>query len=50
MFWALCVYGRDRYARTSDSIAFYVSPDNAGVQKFVAWTPKWTVQPLNFAP
>lgn len=45
VFWALCVYGRDRYARTSDSIAFYVSPDNEGVQKFVRGTPKWTVQP-----
>ena len=46
VFWALCVYGRDRYAVPSDSIAFYVSPDNAGVQKFVADTPSWTVQPL----
>jgi hypothetical protein len=45
VFWGLCVYGRDRYAKTSDSIAFYVSPDNAGVQKFVENTPKWTVQP-----
>lgn len=46
VFWALCVYGRDRYAKTSDSIAFYVSPDNAGVQKFVQGTPSWTVHPL----
>jgi len=45
VFWALCVYGRDRYARTSDSIAFYVSPDNEAVQKFVRGAPKWTVQP-----
>ena len=46
VFWALCSFGRDRYARSSDSIAFYVSPENYAVRKFVEGTPGWTVQPL----
>lgn len=46
VFWALCVFGRDRYARTTDSIAFYVSVDNHAVRKFVEGTPSWSVQPL----
>jgi hypothetical protein len=45
VFWALVVYGRDTYARSADTIAFYVSPDNAAVRKFVEGTPSWSVQP-----
>lgn len=45
-FWALCDYGRDRYARATDSIAFYVSVDNLAVRKFVEGVPPWSVQPL----
>lgn len=46
VFWALCAFGRDAYARSSDSIAFYVSPDNLAVRKFVSGVPPWSVQPL----
>lgn len=46
VFWALCNYGRDAYARTADTIAFYVSPDNFAVRKFVEGVPSWSVQPL----
>jgi hypothetical protein len=46
VFWALCAWGRDRYARSTDSIAFYVSIDNQAVRKFVSGTPGWSVQPL----
>lgn len=46
VFWALCNYGRDRYARVTDSIAFYVSIDNLAVRKFVSGVPPWSVQPL----
>ena len=46
VFWALCAHGRDHYARTTDSIAFYVSVDNHAVRKFAAGTPGWQVQPL----
>jgi hypothetical protein len=46
VFWALCSFGRDRYARSTDSIAFYVSPENHAVRKFVEGTPSWSVQPL----
>jgi hypothetical protein len=45
VFWALCVFGRDRYARSTDSIAFYVSEDNHAVRKFVEGTPSWSVRP-----
>lgn len=46
VFWALCNFGRDRYARASDSIAFYVSPDNLALRKFTAGAPPWSVAPL----
>lgn len=46
VFWALCSFGRDRYARNTDSIAFYVSVDNHALRKFTAGTPGWSVQPL----
>ena len=46
VFWALCVYGRDTYARTSDSIAFWVSPENLAVRKFVADVPAWSIRGL----
>lgn len=46
VFWALCNYGRDTYSRSADSIAFYVSPDNLPVRKFVSDVPSWSVQPL----
>jgi hypothetical protein len=46
VFWALCTFGRDRYARDTDSIAFYVSIDNHPVRKFVQGVPSWPVQPL----
>ncbi len=46
LFWALCDFGRDRYARATDSIAFYVSIDNLAVRKFVEGVPPWSVQPL----
>jgi hypothetical protein len=46
VFWALCTFGRDTYARTTDSIAFYVSVDNHPVRKFVEGTPSWSVRPL----
>jgi hypothetical protein len=45
VFWALCAYGRDRYARSTDSIAFYVSVENHAVRKFTDGTPGWSVQP-----
>ena len=46
VFWALCQYGRDTYARQTDSIAFYVSVDNHPVRKFVEGVPPWSVRPL----
>jgi len=46
VFWALVVYGRDRYARNTDSIAFWVSPENHAVRKFVENVPPWSVQGL----
>lgn len=46
VFWALCDFGRDRYARLTDSIAFYVSVDNLPVRKFVEGVPPWSVQPV----
>lgn len=46
VFWALCQYGRDTYARSTDSIAFYVSVDNHPVRKFVEDVPPWSVRPL----
>jgi hypothetical protein len=46
VFWALCQYGRDTYARSTDSIAFYVSVDNHPVRKFVEGVPPWSVRPL----
>jgi hypothetical protein len=46
VFWALCTYGRERYSRSSDSIAFWVSPENLAVRKFVATVPPWSVQGL----
>lgn len=46
VFWALCAYGRDRYARSTDSIAFYVSIDNHAVRKIGNLDPGWSVQPL----
>jgi hypothetical protein len=46
VFWALCNFGRDRYGRSTDSIAFYVSLENHAVRKFVSGVPPWSVQPL----
>jgi hypothetical protein len=46
VFWALCAYGRDRYARSTDSIAFYVSVDNHAVRKIGNLDPGWSVPPL----
>lgn len=46
IFWALCDFGRDRYARDADSIAFYVSPDNLALRKFVVDVPPWSVPPV----
>lgn len=46
VFWALCTFGRDTYARSTDSIAFYVSVDNHPVRKFVEGVPPWSVRPL----
>jgi len=46
VFWALCVYGRDRYGKTSDSIAFWVSPENLAVRKFASDMPGWSIQGL----
>lgn len=46
IFWALCNFGRDRYARAADSIAFYVSPDNLALRKFVSDVPPWSVPPV----
>ena len=46
VFWALCQYGRDTYARSTDSVAFYVSVDNHPVRKFVEGVPAWSVRPL----
>lgn len=46
VFWALCTHGRDTYARSTDSIAFYVSVDNHPVRKFVEGVPPWSVRPL----
>lgn len=46
VFWALVVYGRDTYARSADSIAFYVSPENEAVRKFVVDVPAWSVRPV----
>lgn len=46
VFWALCQYGRDTYARSTDSIAFYVSVDNHPVRKFVEGVRPWSVRPL----
>lgn len=45
VFWALCAYGRERYARTTDSIAFYVSVDNHALRKLGNLTPGWSPQP-----
>ena len=46
VFWALCSFGRERYARAADSIAFYVSPENLALRKFVSDVPPWSVPPL----
>ena len=46
VFWALCNFGRDAYARSTDSIAFYVSVDNHALRKYVEGVPPWSVQPL----
>ena len=46
VFWALCNFGRDHYARAADAVAFYVSPDNLAVRKFVANVPPWSVPPV----
>ena len=46
VFWALCNFGRDTYARATDSIAFYVARENHAVRKFVSGTPSWSVAPL----
>lgn len=46
VFWALCTFGRDTYARSTDSIAFYVSVDNHPVRKYVEGVPAWSVRPL----
>lgn len=46
VFWALCTFGRDRYARAADSIAFYVSPENLALRKFTAGVPPWPVAPV----
>ena len=45
VFWALCAYGRERYARSTDSIAFYVSVDNHALRKLGNLTPGWSPQP-----
>ena len=46
VFWALCNFGRDHYARAADSIAFYVSPENLALRKFVSNVPPWPVPPV----
>lgn len=46
VFWALCAFGRDTYARSTDSIAFYVSVENHALRKFMSDQPGWSVQPL----
>ena len=46
VFWALCNFGRDHYARAADSIAFYVSLENLALRKFVSDVPPWSVPPL----
>lgn len=46
VFWALCMFGRDAYAGSTDSIAFYVSIDNHPVRKYVEGIPPWSVRPL----
>ena len=46
VFWALCNFGRDHYARAADSIAFYVSPDNLALRKFVSNVRPWPVPPV----
>lgn len=46
VFWALCMFGRDAYAGSTDSISFYVSVDNHPVRKYVEGIPPWSVRPL----
>ena len=46
VFWALCNFGRDHYARAADSIAFYVSPENLALRKFVSDVAPWPVPPV----
>lgn len=46
VFWALCNFGRDHYARAADSVAFYVSPENLALRKFVSNVAPWPVPPV----